>query len=101
MKLNTEIVPSDSTLRLSGSSVNRTPTVGDLTLFDLYEMILDLQDFVPSPEGETQYRLFVDDSITYRIGVRGNSWVKDRTLTATGFAGIENVDWENIEMISI
>lgn len=101
MKLNTEIVPSDSTLRLSSSSANRTPTVGDLTLSDLYEMILDLQEYVPSPEGETQYRLFVDSSITYRIGVRGNAWVKDRTLTATGFAGIENVDWENIEMISI
>lgn len=101
MKLNTEIVPSDSTLRLSSSSANRTSTVGDLTLSDLYEMILDLQDFVPSPEGETQYRLFVDDSITYRIGVRGSSWVRDRTLTVTGFAGIENVDWENIETISI
>lgn len=101
MKLNTEIVPSDSTLRLSGSSANRTPTVGDLTLADLYQMILDLQEYVPSPEGETQYRLFVDDSITYRIGVRGNAWVRDRTLTATGFAGIEGVDWENIEIILI
>ena len=101
MKLNTEIVPSDSTLRLSGSSANRTSTVGDLTLADLYQMILDLQEYVPSPEGETQYRLFVDDSITYRIGVRGNAWVRDRTLTATGFAGTENIDWENIETISI
>lgn len=101
MKLNTETIPSDSTLRLSSSSANRTPTVGDLTLSDLYEMILNLQGFVPAPEGETQYRLFVDDSITYRIGVRGNSWVKDRTLTATGFAGTENIDWENIETISI
>lgn len=101
MKLNTEIVQSDSTLRLSGSSANRTPTVGDLTLADLYQMILDLQEYVPSPEGEIQYRLFVDDSITYRIGVRGNAWVRDRTLTTTGFVGIENVDWENIEMISI
>lgn len=101
MKLNTEIVPSDSTLRLSSSSANRTPTVGDLTLADLYQMILDLQEYVPSPEGETQYRLFVDDSITYRIGARGNAWVKDRTLTATGFAGIEGIDWENIETITI
>lgn len=101
MKLNTETIPSDSTLRLSSSSANRTPTVGDLTLADLYQMILDLQEYVPSPEGEIQYRLFVDDSITYRIGVRGNAWVRDRTLTTTGFVGIENVDWENIEMITI
>ena len=85
IKLNTETVPSDSTLRLSGGSVNKISSVGDLTINDLYEMILELQGYVPSPEGETQYRLFVDDSITYRIGVRGNSWVKDRTLNATGF----------------
>jgi len=101
IKLNTETVPSDSTLRLSGGSVNKISSVGNLTINDLYEMILELQGYVPSPEGETQYRLFVDDSITYRIGVRGNSWVKDRTLNATGFSGTENIDWENIEMISI
>ena len=101
IKLNTETVPSDSTLRLSGGSVNKISSVGDLTINDLYEMILELQGYVPSPEGETQYRLFVDDSITYRIGVRGNSWVKDRTLTATGFDGTEGIDWENIETITI
>lgn len=101
IKLNTETVPSDSTLKLSGSAGNRISSVGDLTIDDLYAMILELQDYVPTPEGETQYRLFTDGGVIYRIGVRGNSFVRDRTLTATGFAGVENIDWENLETVSI
>jgi hypothetical protein len=47
----------------------------------------------------TQYREY-EDPITgdkYRDGVRDSKWVVDKALTTTGFDGIENIDWENIE----
>lgn len=100
MKLNTETIPSTSSLKLSGSTISRINSIGGLTINDLYEMILELQDYVPSG-GSSQYYSFTDGSIIYRIGVRGTAYVRDRTLTATGFSGIEGVDWENIETITI
>lgn len=39
----------------------------------------------------------IDDGITgYRHLVRNEAYVIDHELTATGFAGAENTDWENI-----
>jgi hypothetical protein len=32
---------------------------------------------------------------TIRIGVRSDNFVVDRILNPTGFAGVENIDWEN------
>lgn len=43
-----------------------------------------------------QYRIYKDLISTYRIGVRDESFVFDKTLTATGFDGTENADWENL-----
>jgi len=43
-----------------------------------------------------QYRTYTDGSETYRIGVRDASFVFDQALTATGFAGSENTDWDNL-----
>ena len=100
MKLNTEIVPSSSNLKLSGSSISRVNSIGGLTIDDLYQMILELQDYVPSG-GSSQYYSFTDGSVIYRIGARGTAYVRDRTLTATGFSGTEGIDWENIETITI
>jgi len=43
-----------------------------------------------------QYKMLSDEVDDYRIGVRGGSFVCDKTLTATGFLGEEDIDWENI-----
>ena len=48
-----------------------------------------------------QYREYKDpitDDI-YRDGVRDGKFVVDKALTATGFDGIEGIDWENISEI--
>ncbi len=44
----------------------------------------------------TQYVTYTDGSAKYRDGVRDGKYVIDKALTATGFAGTENIDWENI-----
>jgi len=46
-----------------------------------------------------QYQVYTDGVDTYRDGVRAGAYVIDHALTATGFAGTEGVDWENIETI--
>jgi len=38
-----------------------------------------------------------DTGLKFRDGVRNGKYVIDKELTVTGFAGTENVDWENIE----
>jgi hypothetical protein len=43
-----------------------------------------------------QYRTFTDGVSTFREGVRSTYFVLDQTMTATGFAGVENTDWANI-----
>jgi len=43
----------------------------------------------------TQYREWTDGTCDWRAGVRNCQFVIDRTLTATGFDGIENTDWKN------
>jgi hypothetical protein len=35
-------------------------------------------------------------SMKFRIGIRNSQYVIDKELTATGFSGVENVDWQNI-----
>lgn len=42
----------------------------------------------------TQYRVFTDGVTTFREGVRSTYFVLDQTRTATGFAGVEGVDWD-------
>ena len=44
-----------------------------------------------------QYKTFTDGISTLRIGVRGGALVKDIELTALGFAGVKNTDWECLE----
>ena len=44
-----------------------------------------------------QYRYYTDGIGLYRDGVRAGDFVVDKALTATGFNGTINVDWENIE----
>lgn len=45
----------------------------------------------------TTYIEYTDGVDTFRKGVRSEALVVDKTLTATGFAGTEGVDWENIK----
>ena len=47
-----------------------------------------------------QYRVYTVGTYTYRDGVRSGKFVIDKALTALGFDGVENVDWENISEIS-
>ena len=44
------------------------------------------------------YYLFPDSGTGryFRIGVRANQLMQDKELTATGFAGVEGTDWENV-----
>jgi len=43
-----------------------------------------------------QYEHFRDSGVQWRIGVRAGYYVRDKTLTATGFSGVEDTDWTNI-----
>lgn len=43
----------------------------------------------------TRFRYWSYDGCYWRAGVRNCQYVIDRTLTATGFNGIENTDWKN------
>lgn len=45
-----------------------------------------------------QYVIFTDGISIWRKGVRDESFVLDRTLTPNGFAGTEDIDWENIRV---
>lgn len=38
-----------------------------------------------------------NEGVSIRWTIRDGRAVKDITLTATGFAGTKNVDWENLE----
>jgi hypothetical protein len=51
-----------------------------------------------SGDNEPQYRIFTDENgLQWRQGIRDGYIVLDVALTATGFAGTENVDWENVD----
>ena len=43
----------------------------------------------------SQYKYWSYGGQGWREGVRGGKFVRDKTLTATGFDGVENTDWEN------
>jgi hypothetical protein len=43
-----------------------------------------------------QYQEYTDGVDTFRDGVRNGSYVIDKVLDATGFLGVENINWENI-----
>lgn len=43
-----------------------------------------------------QYVTYTDGVDTFRQGVRSGYFVLDQTITATGFAGVEDTDWANI-----
>lgn len=47
------------------------------------------------------YNVHCDDGTCIREGIRGDYLVQDITLTETGFDGIENTDWENVESTKI
>lgn len=40
-----------------------------------------------------------DDTSLWRRGVRNDRFVLDHALTATGFSGEENIDWENVKLV--
>jgi|WetSurSiteA1Bulk_404760.scaffolds.fasta_scaffold161782_2 hypothetical protein len=46
-----------------------------------------------------QYQEYTDGISTWRDGVRSGDFVVDIELTPTGFAGLENIDWENVSTI--
>lgn len=58
---------------------------------------LDAEFSTGLDSGYMQYRYFTDGTDSFREGVRNGSFVLDKTLTDTGFAGTENTDWENLE----
>ena len=44
----------------------------------------------------TEDSVIIDLTHVYRHRIVGTAYHVDQTLTATGYAGIENIDWENI-----
>lgn len=51
-------------------------------------------------EGINPQYVYYDDGITeWRKGVRDGCFIWDRALTATSFDGIEDTDWENVDML--
>ena len=46
---------------------------------------------------DLEYDEFTDGIDTFRTGNRDNSFVIDKALNTTGFAGVEGVDWEEVE----
>lgn len=44
-----------------------------------------------------QYVYFTDGSTSFRIGVRDYKLVTDKTLTALGWAGVQDTDWKQLE----
>lgn len=44
----------------------------------------------------TQYRYWSFGGQGWREGIRAGNFVRDKTLTATGWDGVEDVDWENV-----
>ena len=54
----------------------------------------------PIPDDQIpQYYLVTDGSTIYRKGVRNQAFVIDIALTALGFGGIEDIDWQNLQTI--
>ena len=49
-------------------------------------------------EGTT--RTYTDGSVTFRNHVRSGVYHIDQTLTATGFSGSEDTDWESLHSLT-
>lgn len=49
-----------------------------------------------SSSSDDSYTTFTGSSYSYRMGVRSNVFVIDKTITSVGFGGVEDTDWENI-----
>ena len=43
-----------------------------------------------------QYKYWNYGGYSWREGIRGGKFVRDKTLTVLGWDGIEDTDWENI-----
>ena len=54
---------------------------------------------IPDPGTTVQYLYYSDSIASWRKGVRGGRFVWDKTLTALGFDGVENTDWENVRVV--
>ena len=52
-----------------------------------------------SPCSRFIYEYMDNGTLFLRKGVRNNTFVVDKTLTPTGFAGIEDIDWINIKIV--
>jgi hypothetical protein len=54
-----------------------------------------------------EYQVYTDGVDIFRDGVRDGTWVTDKALTVTGFAGDESTDegvtgdWVNLETLDI
>jgi hypothetical protein len=48
-----------------------------------------------------QYFVYGSGGTYGRIGIRGGATVRDQTITALGFAGVQGVDWDNIDTQSL
>jgi hypothetical protein len=44
----------------------------------------------------TNWRLFTQSGVNYRLGIRDSKLSVDKALTPLSFEGAEDVDWENI-----
>lgn len=53
--------------------------------------ITPINPFINAP----QYTEYTDGEEIWRKGARSGEMVIDKALTATGFDGIENIDWVN------
>lgn len=74
------------------------PTDDKITL-DVTTMISG-EPIISNAFDYVQYLLYSDGNSIIRKGVREGNFIVDIALTPTGFSGIENVDWENIEMVN-
>jgi len=70
----------------------RVEALVDYSLVEIFNLI-ETGDIA----GIVQYVEYEDGGDIYRKGVRNNKFVLDKALTALGFNGVENVDWENIK----
>lgn len=64
----------------------------------VYEILLN-NNFTPPPI-MSQYKYYTDGTVQYRDGVRNGQFVLDKALTATGFTGTENIDWETVAILN-
>jgi len=75
-----------------------TNVPSNVLLQAIYQLLsTPLKVEVTNSDLNQQYKTFTDGVDTLRIGVRNGMLVKDKALTALGFAGVKNTDWECLE----